>query len=662
MLVLIVCLLAAGFSARFVTAGFQDNPPPLPGFTHTGNYSADSAQKHGLVLPGDIVVRSSPAIANISTVAAGSEIAVVDRDGLVSVYSATGGLLWSRNVYDGAASCSVSDGDLVRSSPAVGDLENDGTPDVVIGYGPVAVSSCDGGVVVLNGNTGAIKWRYSLRDLTTIPENMDESLFTVAATPALADTDGDGTLEIGFGGFDRNVHLLNHDGSQRWYYHAADTVWSSPAFVDVDGDAVLELVIGADITANAASVPPTPDGGYIYAFKTAPRLPASIPFREGFIWQTYLDQAVYSSPAIGDVLASNPGMEIVVGSSCWHPVGSANKIGRWVKILRMSDGAVLSTLNTPACSRSSPALGDIDSDGKLEIVSLVTGEPQYGGSGKSFVIAWDPDTGAQKWTFTPNNPNLAANHPNGNDPNGDDIQSAVIADLDGNGSLEVLTANIWAVHVMRGDTGAALTCQSNTCGSQTSLFTWYTLKSTPAVGDVDGDGDLEVVIAGGHNFDTAGAGVRGHLYVWSNIASASLSSPPGALPAYSAPWPQFRGSAARTGVVAIPALGVSPAVLRLLDTTGSPGVLQGQLQVVNVGGATLDWSANASSGLSVTPDNGSISLRTQLTVQATVGAATPGVYTLGTIMLTSSNAVNGPLSVTVERRVGPLLFLPLIRR
>src|SRR6185369_10925715 len=108
-----------------------------------------------------------------------------------------------------------------------------------------------------------------------------EDLHGVVVTPAAADTDGDGLMEIAFGSFDRRFYLLESDGTVRWYYVAADTVYSSARFVQLDDDPPLEVVVASDVTLG-----PHDGGGYLQAFDTGPRYPKKIDFGTGFIWRT----------------------------------------------------------------------------------------------------------------------------------------------------------------------------------------------------------------------------------------------------------------------------------------------------------------------------------------------------------------------------------------
>ncbi|RMD75838.1 MAG: VCBS repeat-containing protein [Chloroflexi bacterium] len=665
-------ILATVIPSPTAQAGYADQPPPLPGWTHPVSYGlgVDTTARHGINLGNAPIIRSSPVIADIDGNAANhKEVAVVTSDGFLHVRRANGTPLWSP-VQLLPAQCLPREEDYVgNSNPVVGELLSDGVPYIVVGYGTILPSNCDGGIVAVNGQTGQIAWRFSLRQWQQQQGYPAEDLYGVVASIALADTDGDGKLEIAFGGFDRNLYLLSAVTSTtytvRWYYHAADTIWSTPIFYNIDNDPELELLAATDITANPLLVPPTQDGGFLHAFDTAPRTPKRIEFQTGFIWRTYVDQALYSSPAIGDVLASNPGSELVIGSSCWLPVSNINtpvtKQGRWVKIFRLSDGAVLQTLNAPECVESSPALGDIDGDGKLEIVVNVGWEGDNG-IPHSETIAWDPDNPTPKWRTIPYSANWWDPDPNKrfNDPNGGNLQSPVIADINGDGIVEVLTANFWSVVILRGYDGQQMTCYlSPACGSQPSLYAWYTVKSTPAVGDVNGDGVLDVVIGGGHQFvngPSAAPPVTAHLYAWTNLATVfPAQTPPSGYQTaldYSAPWPQFRRSATNDGVLNVPGLQAAITELFVLTDGSMPETYE--IALSSRDGSSLNLSLSESGDseniISATLSSPTVSGTTPSRVVITVNAASVanGVYPV-TLTVSAPSLPAVTVNVTVRK-------------
>lgn len=610
LLVLVGCLAA---SSAF--AGSNDNPPPLPGWTHSPAFSNDSPQRHGILLEGNDIIRGSPVIGELSAGSAGLEVAVGGSDGRVYVYAANGSRLWSAKVPTG---CSLAE--QINSAPAIGQLYGDGVGYLVVSYGTINGTACDGGVIAYRGSDGAENWRYSLKTKTP-----SRPLHGVISSPALADTDGDGRMEVGFGGFDHFVHILNADGTDRVRFDARDTIWSSPAFVNIDGDAQLEMVIGTDISGGASE-----QGGYVYAFDTDAAASGK------FIWRTFFDQVIYSSPAIGDVLPANAGAEIVVGTGCSFPVGQDNKRGKYIKILRLSDGAVLQTLNAEVCVQSSPALGDIDDDGILEVVATLSGDKSIGGSGSSHLVAWDATNPSPKWSIIPRNVDGA------NDQFGGDLQSPVIADLDGNGSLEVAVANVWSVGVYAGKTGAALTCQSNGCGTQTSLFAWFSLKSTPAVGDINQDGQLDLVIGGSH-FHQRG---RGLLYAWTGFAG-KINSLAGTQQANITAWPMFRNNAQHTGVYSFVArkLQASPSSISTLSLLGAPRTIPVSISFTD--GSAISWTAtetDAQNIIALSPASGSGTTKLQVTVDP---SATPGTYTASIRVQASGQILDIPVKVTV---------------
>ena len=540
-LITIVCVsvLISWLSPGLVYAGPDDNPPPLPGWTHLESPEA-SAEAHGVVLPGASLSNNSAVIAEIDgDPFDGREAAIGGRDGLLYAFRADGSLLWLAElpVY----SCPVSKiTNKLFSTPAVGALFGDGVPYVVVGYGGFFESgeACGGGVAAVRGTDGQILWNFDLKGFD-LRKKIFRRSHTVFSSPALADVDGDGRLEVGFGSFNQHIFMLEATGKVRWYYDNADSTWSSPGFADADGDGMLEMIMGSDITGSKVFNPPTEDGGYVTAFRTARRTTKRILFRDptAILWQTHLDQVVMSSPVIADVLPESPGLEVVIGNGCFFPERTTDKRGKWVKVLRLSDGAELRTLPMQACASSSSAVGDLDDDGVLEIVSLVNGNRRVGGPGTSRMIAWKASGPTVMWEVVPRTIGQT-------DSFLGEMQSPVIADLDGNGSLEVMVANTAGVGIFNGRDGRALTCQLRECDPEAPymLFTYKTAKSTPAVGDLNLDGRLDLLIGAGH---PAFPG-RGVMYAWTQFGL--LASSPGAQPPYAAPWPMSRGNARHTGV------------------------------------------------------------------------------------------------------------------
>jgi len=501
--------------------------PALPGWTHPTTQSGPAAA-YGVPLPARVGA-SYPVITD-ATPSPGKEVVLVSVNGEVTLLSSNGTQLW-RTQIPGAV-CPAG-GEKVYSSPAVGALFGDGIPYIVVGYGGVN-EACDGGVIALRASDGAITWDFSLRSFHA-SRGTTPRFVTVYSTPALADTDRDGKLEVGFGSLDHFVYLLNADGSLRWSYDAADTVFSSPTFANVDRDRSLEMIIGTDITGNRAIKPITRNGGILYALKTRRTRIKHYPFRSRriIVWQRAFEQVLQSSPVVADVDARNKGAEIVVASGCYFPEGTEDKAGKWVKVVRMRDGRVIRTLTTPACSSSSVAIGDVNEDGRNDIVAIANGARTLGGPGEAQLLAWSGNRGELLWATVPRDRERS-------DPQNGTFTSPLIADLDGNGSLEVVVTTLSSIGIFNGRDGAPLTCQTDDCDGLYALFSPQGLSRVAAIGDVNGDGALDIVSGGRLAEGDGGA------FAWSGFRSF-LRSPAGRFAPYSAPWPFFRGSQSRQG-------------------------------------------------------------------------------------------------------------------
>lgn len=442
-------------------------------------------------LSGRGIGYSSPAVAELDGNSSnGREIVLGGSDGVLHARRADGTELWTVNLP--GSDCPLSpQKDKLYSSPVVGALRGDGVPYVVVGYGGFKSAKCEGGVAAYRGSDGTLFWNFSVKDFAQ-KKGFFAYRTMVFSTPALADVNGDGTLEVGFGAFDRNVYLLNSDGTLRWYYHAADTVWSSPVFANVDGDSNLEMIIGTDITKNGALDPPTQDGGFLYAFDTQVVSGGFVPFRDPkkkiTKWRRYFDQVVYSSPVIGEVLSSKRGKEIVIGSGCYFPAQSLPRKGNEYRVLSLKTGKVLKRISTPLCSASSAAIGDINNDGMTDIVLMIDTDIVNGGDGKGTVMAITPETGATLWSVS-----TRALFP---------FQSPVLSDLGGDGTLEVVVSEATSLAILSGATGAVMN----------RIRLPGTVQSTAAVTDLEGNGLVDIVSAGGKGGD-------GGLYVLRDLSA-----------------------------------------------------------------------------------------------------------------------------------------------
>ncbi len=511
--------------------------------------------KSGLLLSGGAVLYGATAVTEIDGNSEnGLEIVVTGTDGRLYIVQSDGTVV--REIDTPITSCnSFSSTNKILGSSAVGAIRGEGTPYIVTPQGGLGDKACKGGVVSYNARTGERHGFFNLRAFSRWADFWAFS-YSVKSTPALMDTTGNGKMEICFGAWDRNVYLLKpakKNFKRGWYYNAADTVWSSCSFANIDNSPKMEIIVGTDISQNNDLNPPTPNGGYVYALNPPGEDKGAGQVNRGRFstgkfkkfkhhsfrgelndWYTSFNQTIFSSPVVAELIADNPGKEIVVGSGCYFPESSEDKRGKWVKILSASDGSVLQTLNASACSESEPAVGDIDNDGELEVIQAGNGA-KAAGDGNSRIEAWDVTDPDPIWSTVLNDAGSTGGY-------GAHYQSPVVGDINGDGHMEVIISHNRSVLIFKGDTGEALTCDSNSCGDKPRLRTGGSLSSTPSLADIDGDGDLEIIQAGSRN----GGGA---LYVWTDLVDIfPQEETTGAHAAYSTEWSTWRGNAQRNGV------------------------------------------------------------------------------------------------------------------
>jgi outer membrane protein assembly factor BamB len=118
-------------------------------------------------------------------------------------------------------------GAYANSSPAIGDIDNDGEQEIVWGFGQY-VRAYD--------PDGTLLWTFGVASGTD-----------VVSSPALADLDGDGTLEIAFGEFHwppsgQRAFVVDHLGNEIWS-EVVGGLPGSPIVADLNLDGQLEMAI-----------------------------------------------------------------------------------------------------------------------------------------------------------------------------------------------------------------------------------------------------------------------------------------------------------------------------------------------------------------------------------------------------------------------------------
>jgi hypothetical protein len=340
-----------------------------------------------------------------------------------------------------------------ESSPLITDLDGGG-PDVAFG-------AHDGRLYALHGSDGTAVGGWP-RPTTN----------AINSSPSAADVDGDSRPEV-FVGSGVGIHgqcsggalySFDHDGSQRFRVQGGDedcsnqAVHSTPAIGDINRDNQ------ADATAGTLGL-------------TMPSVSHTGAMNPG--WPYYTDDTVFSSPALADVNGDGQTDVVVGGDSTPGP--PIDHRGGLVRAIG-GGGNTLWEFRVNEIVRSSPSIGDIDGDGAPEIV-FGTGDywvRQPGGaSDATKVFALNRD-GSLKWV---------------RDTGGYTLASPTLADLDGNGVLDVAIgtfegSNPGQVFALRGSNGTDLAGYPRSSGGGVVLGSITTA-------DLNGDGGQDLVVPTG---------------------------------------------------------------------------------------------------------------------------------------------------------------------
>ncbi|HEV3076311.1 MAG TPA: VCBS repeat-containing protein [Thermoanaerobaculia bacterium] len=447
---------------------------------------------------------SQPVIADLGLTPGFAQIVFGTTTGKLYVLQHNGDGSWST-----APGWPQSVGAHIASSPAVADLDGDGIPEIVVGYGSTYDSnhaSHPGGASAFRRD-GTLMWK-----VTTAPFT-DWTNGPVYGTPAVGDIDGDGKLEVVFGSFDHHVYVVDAAtgvAKPGWPVDVGDTVYSSPALYDIDGDGLPDIIIGTD-----NYLWPPAGGGCLRVLRYNGTSVNGFP--------QCVNQTINSTPVVAD-LDGDGKPEIIVGTG--HFYQSSNNPPHKVFAYHCDGSAVTGwPVTVDGQVGTTPAVADLLGDGHLEVI--VT-DDNTGPSGTFHVYAFKGD-GSLLWKTQPKDFN----------GNTTSLGEPVIADILGDSHPEILTTTGWEVVVLD-YLGNQLTHQSGLpCNDGKFSFATNSPLTNVVVGDLEtdhADGKIEVVaVSGTQPFPNPGDAV---VFAWNPVSSDNAP-----------PWGMFRHSIDRLGLV-----------------------------------------------------------------------------------------------------------------
>jgi uncharacterized repeat protein (TIGR01451 family) len=579
-----------------------------------------------------------------------NELLVGDGSGRVQAWAADGSVL-PGFPYDTGY-------DRVQGPLAVGDLTGDGDLEIVAG----TRANYDGGlarVFVLHHNGTLVSgWPKNVAWNTNGSDGRCE-----VYTAALFDLDGDDDLEViagtsnnggNYGGSSPppipNLYAWHHNGglvSGSWpTYYSKAGIYGAVAVGKFDGDDIPDVIAGRDHF-------------YLHAYAVdGVQLP-------GWPVRTYYDgpsgtwgdddfiEFTKGAPTLADLEGDGETEYIIAGKVRDGPTGNVKNNAL---LVMSADGQRKAGWELPASGsgpplhnayrpHQAPSVADLDHDGDLEIV-VATSDGYLRVYDHDKTLRWLYDFAQGETLFA---------------------SEAVIGDVNGDGRLEILFGTYDPTFSGAPVGLLGLDADGNVLPGYPISVASHGIRAAPTLGDLDGDGDLEI-IAGG---------LSGDVYVWdtsTSIEHIRMPWPTGRYDAQRSAW--FRWADPNLGATTKraqpPAADVDENTTYAIDLRNSGGPFTGTIRLTDTIPIGLDYITGS---LQVSPEVGTAVINGRIITwqgemdshaQVTISYQTR-VATASIVVLTNTVTVDADGFVPFERSAtfvanGYIIYLPNVSK
>ncbi len=585
------------------------------------------------------------------------------------------------------------------------------------------------------------------------------------SSPTLADIDNDGMLEVIIGGTDNDntgtsvITVLEHNGDIKWTRTVANNVGIAITVADISypPDGIPELIVptGADVTADGIAgkimaysntgtllweyvttgISPLPNGEATPGGNFAAPIVGDVDGNGDMeivvnswdrnvylldhngnrVWFYHVADTIWSTPVLYD-LDDDGDLEIITGTDIAGggilPDGYPPTDGGFLLVLD-KNGQKLARRQMNEAIYSSIAMGDVDRDGDVEFF-VGTGYTFYmqGNYTQPYVYSFRVDTSTNPWQIVdlPGWPQPTARP---------GISSPALADLDGDGTLEVVIGSgysglgppdacsnsgsdpdchgaIYAWHyngqevdgfpvwprelngkngfirssptvadvdndgqqeIMFG-LGWTVIVLSRTGNAEAHLDCRYSIFGAPAIGDLDNDGRTNLII-GGSDYSNPNYGYVHNFEFEAGSYNRALQD-----------WPTFHRDERNSGQYPLlSALTVSPGEIIVIHDPDDGTTAHTSLQLKNTGGngSEFNWTSTAPNGVTLSPSSGTVTNISNVSITVNANQSS-GWHNLGNVRITATQngqpVVGSPATIPVRLYVGDLkkIFLPFMTR